>query len=545
MGIFKEKPIAGWAGILVLIAAFLALYEPWWIGVRELFRQEGLYAVQAAEYSLESAVVTAHGVTSQSAFPLFPALVSLLVRLTGAPMEYALRLISIAMLGATAVLVYVAAASERSWRSGCVAAAMFLSSWLAVEKGIDGYPTTTSAFLLLAAQLVFFQFGIRRNSWNQGWILNLALLSLGFLAGGFSVLLYFVFPMFFFRRPLSVRSKFSKPGFAVGMVLLATTVSFWFLSGWELSSRGEALQEFLWRDNSFRDYLVNVLMFPVELPLRLMPWTLIAWIPFCVALQALDETPIFSRYLRTLSFATLGLLWLLPESDPREILFLLGPWSIQVGIHYELAMRRYGFKIRKLLVLSEVFAFLCAGILLVFCFVPEKWLTPFISLEQSLAFRESGGYFLSALAAAALAALLAMAIRCGRRSWPVWLILLLTSVAGGLFYWGIMQPYRAQENDKRRFGETVATALAREPAGKLYKSNILDLYGELYYSKAEVLRILELDELPPSETVVYLISTEFPQYPDRSWINLLSPDYAYRGHRLFLWKGTLRPPVSD
>ena len=56
MGIFKEKPIAGWAGILILIAAFLALYEPWGLGIRELFREEGLYAVQAAEYDLHSAV---------------------------------------------------------------------------------------------------------------------------------------------------------------------------------------------------------------------------------------------------------------------------------------------------------------------------------------------------------------------------------------------------------------------------------------------------------------------------------------------------------
>ena len=545
MGIFKEKPIAGWAGILILIAAFLALYEPWGLGIRELFREEGLYAVQAAEYDLHSAVVTAHGVTSQTAFPLFPALVSLLFRLTGVPMEYALRLVSVIILGATAVLVYFAAASERSWRSGCVAAAMFLSSWLSVEKGTDGYPATTSAFLLLAAQLVFFQFGIRRNSWNQGWIFNLALLSLGFLAGGFPVLLFFVFPMFFFRRPLSVKSKFSKPGFAVGITLLAATVGFWLFSGWELSNRGAMLQEFLWQDNSFQDYLANVLMFPIELPLRLMPWTLIAWIPFCVALQALDETPIFSRYLRTLCFATLGLLWLLPENDPREIFFLLGPWSILVGIHYELAMRRYGFKIRRLLVIGEIFAFFCAALLLTVCFVPEAWLTPFISLGRSLAFREPQSYLLSAAAAAAVTAVLAMAIRHGRNSWPVWLILLLISVAGGLFYWNVMQPYRAQENDKRIFGETVAAALAREPAGKLYKSNILDLYGELYYSGTEVRRILELDELPTTEEVVYLISTEFPQYPDRSWVNLLAPDYSYRGHRLFLWKGTLRPAADN
>ena len=37
-----------------------------------------------------------------------------------------------------------------------------------------------------------------------------------------------------------------------------------------------------------------------------------------------------------------------------------------------------------------------------------------------------------------------------------------------------------------------------------------------------------------------MISTEFPQYPDRSWSNLLPPDYSYRNHRLSLWKGVKR-----
>lgn len=103
-----------------------------------------------------------------------------------------------------------------------------------------------------------------------------------------------------------------------------------------------------------------------------------------------------------------------------------------------------------------------------------------------------------------------------------------------------MHPYRAQEEVKREFGTTIRRALDGQPGGTLYKSNILDLYGELFYSGAKVVKLQSLEELPEDQETVYLISTEFPQYPDRSWSNLLPPDYSYRNHRLSLWKGVKR-----
>lgn len=84
-----------------------------------------------------------------------------------------------------------------------------------------------------------------------------------------------------------------------------------------------------------------------------------------------------------------------------------------------------------------------------------------------------------------------------------------------------MHPYRVQEEVKREFGTTIRRALDGQPGGTLYKSNILDLYGELFYSGAKVVKLQSLEELPEDQETVYLISTEFPQYPDRSWSNLL------------------------
>lgn len=544
MGIYTEKPISRWWGVLILLVVFLAVHEPWLLGMRELFRQEGFYAVQAAEFQPSSTLVTAHGVAVQDAFPLYPALSGLLMRGCGIPVEIALRAVSLLMLAAGAVLTYFAAASERSCRAGLVAAGMYISTFLVLEKAGDGTPATCNAFFLLAAQLLFFQYGIRRTNWNAAWISSLALLGFGFFSGGFRVLLYFVFPMFFFRRPLSVKSKFRKPGFAVGVALVAICILAWCIPYLGMMHR-IPLFHIRFEDFSFYSWLKEVALFPLMLPLRLLPWSLIAWIPFCVALQALDSTPILSRYLRTLVFASLALLWLLPDGNPTELLYLLGPLSILVGINYELGMRRYGFKIRKALVLCGYFTVIAALSIVLVCFVPQEWVAPFLSVSKSLDFAGSKGYRLMAAVAALLLFGIAWSLHRGRQVKPVWLMLLATSAAAGIFCGAVLTPYRAQANDKREFGAVFRKALRGEPATKLYKGNILDLYGELCYVGLPVVKIQELDELPLNDRVVYLVDTEFPQYPERSWSNLLPPDFRYRGHRICIWKGVLRQPEGE
>lgn len=62
-----------------------------------------------------------------------------------------------------------------------------------------------------------------------------------------------------------------------------------------------------------------------------------------------------------------------------------------------------------------------------------------------------------------------------------------------------------------------------ESSGLLYKSNILDLYGELFYSGKEVRKLQEPFRLPAGERVVYLLGTEFPQRPDRIWTICFRP----------------------
>ncbi|MDD3886147.1 MAG: hypothetical protein PHI35_04695 [Victivallaceae bacterium] len=538
MGVYTERSLSRVTGFILLAISFAALFQPWNLEMREFFKLEGLYAACADELTSVFSVVTAHGVVIQNGFPLFPAAGMLLNRVCGLPMETALRLTSIIMLAASTVMIYFAAASDRTPRAGMVAAAMYFSTILVMEKGGEGYPTTMSAFFLLAAQLLFFQFGFRRSNWSAAWIVSLGLMVFAFFSGGFLALVYFVFPMLFLQRPLSVRSKFRKPGFAIGILMLTLPIAAWGLACWNLSQKMQFLYIW-WGDTSMARYLIDVAVFPCELPFRLLPWSIIAWLPFCVMLQSLDTTPIYSRYLRTLTIPTLVLLWLMPDTTPREIIYLLGPLSILVGINYDIGMRRYGTKLRNgILKLAGWTVASMAVAMVVLCLISYELLSLFVRVSLSIDFCRTPEYRMFALGAGLVLVVLAIVLSRGVKTNPVWMTLLLTSVGIGIFYWSVLQPYRAQERSQREMGQAIRTALKAEKTDLIYKDNITGLYGELYYSGCKAVNLTDLENMPQKQ-IVYLLGAEFPQQPNREWTNLLPPDFSYRDHRLFLWKGVL------
>ena len=54
-------------------------------------------------------------------------------------------------------------------------------------------------------------------------------------------------------------------------------------------------------DFSWNKYMMHLISFPVGVIMRLLPWTIFIWAPFCVGLHPLDEHPIYSRFLRTIA----------------------------------------------------------------------------------------------------------------------------------------------------------------------------------------------------------------------------------------------------
>ena len=227
-----ENKISMRTALLILVLLFAVLFVPWLTSKRELFRQEGLYAAVTANYVdnqwTPSAGITAkaHNVAHSDVWPLYPLTVSGLYRL-GVPMESALRIISVTMLGVLALIAGVAAGKRGGIRAGIVAAGCCFGTIFALEKSICGGPETMAACFLLIAQLLFFHYGSRFADWNSAWIAAAFFLTLGFLTAGPVVILFFVFPLIFLRRPLSYSGKFRTPGFLAGTALLVLVVLTW------------------------------------------------------------------------------------------------------------------------------------------------------------------------------------------------------------------------------------------------------------------------------------------------------------------------------
>lgn len=537
-GLYKEFAVPLWIGILLLASATAVIYLPWLGSERELFRNESLHAVIAQEFSVSSPLPTAHHVQQLSEGIIHQAASAFLHRISGLDPVCSLRTISFIMLLLTAILAGLGVPS-RSRRARLAAAAVVVSTLLAIDKSCEGYPATTSAFFLLAAQLAFFYYGIRKANWNMAWLTSAALITLAFFSGGFRLLIYFIFPMLFFRRPLSVKSKFRKAGFVAAVLILSFIVSGYLLQ-FSFNTGKTVLSELLDAGFQSSEYWQEVLSFPLMLPVRLMPWTFILWLPFCVALQAIDQTPIYSRYLRTLTFSTLLLLWLLPHHDAREMIYLIGPLAIQMGIFYDAGTRRYGNRIRKMLIIGEFIillqlcAFVCVFLL------PENVIGSLISISSSLDFRNSNIFRIELFSALACCTALGIFFCCGRRSAPLWLLLLTLSLTTGLFYGSVIKPYRSQDKRKRQLAADIKNVLKNENTSKLYKCDIKGFYGGLFYTGIPVYQLNNVSELPENAETVYLISTEFPQTLDRKWSNLLPPNYTYQKEKIHLWKGVLK-----
>ena len=543
-----ENKIKNRTSLLILAIMFALLFIPWLTGRRELFRQEGLYAAVSANYvdsqwaPAAGISARAHNVAHRDVWPLYPLTVSALYRM-GVPMESALRIISTSMLGILSLLAGIAAGKRSGIRAGIVAAGCCFGTIFALEKSTCGGPETMAACFLLAAQLLFFHYGSRFADWNSAWISAALCLALGFLTAGPLVIIFFAVPLIFLRRPLSYSGKFRTPGFLAGAVLLALVVLTWaFPFGMNLiNSTGNS------RILGFfsRQYWEDLLLFPLLLPLRMLPWSLVMWMPFCVALQAISPVPVFSRYLRTLFFSMAALAWLIPNASSLLIFYLLGPLSILTGLNYELGVRRYSGFLRKTLAAGTLFFPVAALVVIAVLLLPGNMLG-MLGEESKMVFRDTlPGYAYFAWSALALLAVLMVVYWFGRKNLPVWFEVVLICLGIGVIGCVEMLPYRLMEKDWRTLGSDISQALPPD-AGKLFKYEIDGMYCGLFYAGVPIYQLQELDQLNEvEEKTIYLISRQVPEFTDRRWESLLPENYTCRGTPVSLWKGTLRQDDAE
>ena len=547
MAIYEESAPSWKRTALFLALAFLVIYSPLQLTERELYWNEGIYAAVALEMNSFPPVALAHGELVDESFPLFPLLASWGYKLTGLGMESLLRGISVLALAALGGLVWEAGRRAVNIQAAAVAAAAVISSNIIIEKTLDGFPNTLGLVFLFSGWLVWFMYGAVRSQWNFAWVSGCFFCGLAFYTIGWEALLYFFVPLVFMRRPLTVWPRLRKPGFWLGLGLILFFVLLWGVPRWRVGM-DIPFRSLPMESDLFSNYLEHLFMFPFDVAFRFMPWTLLAWAPFCVAYHPLDKNPIFSRFLRTIFITLFFVLWLSPGTNARDITLLAPPLSILIGINYWLLVRRHGWQLQWLFHYLSYVMVLAALVLALFYTLPPACWTSFIPFKGNLSFQSLPHYVtLGWIYSSLLLAIGVYLLWAGFRFY-VWERIFLISVASMLFLWGSLYPYKAQENTKRELGRILKDALNSSFSSGIvvYKDmRISGLYGECYYMGCKIKKLRSYKELPKREHEVFVLSTEVPALPDRTWVNLLPARASYRDTRICLWKGTLTASARD
>lgn len=540
MAIFEEKKIWSWAALVLLALLFLLTYPPWHLGERELFWNEGGYAVAVTEMDSFPPVVTGHGHLLSDTYPLFllPAKAAVLC---GLPMEFTLRFLSVFTYFLLTVLVFLICRRNVGLQAACAAAAVMFTTIIAREKVPEGYPTALTALLLYGGWMVWIESGLGRGNWNLAWILAGLFGGLIFYNAGVSGLIYFFVPLAMQRRPLTVWPKIKGFGFYAGLTLVLLFVLFWWAPrlGFPPDPKADLISEF-----SPGGYLRDLLVFPFNTFLRLMPWSLLLWAPFCAALIPLDNNPLFGKFHRILFLTLLLLIWFNPASKSRDLIYLLPLMATMIGTNYWIVVRRYGKRISRICTFCAwaVIPLALAGI--IYLTLETKTLESILSLVSirvslPLSGKEIPSVLYRGYAECTIALLCGVAaLILIRKKCPLWLTVSLFFCGWFLPYWAVLNPYRAQDRTKSEFAAQVRAVLQDGenllPGRDMVYSNVYGLFPESYYSGFPF-RALEPADLPEDKEVVYMISPDVPANPNRIWIRILDTDY--KKNRLFIYKG--------
>ena len=500
MAFYVEKPLTPFFGVGLLIFAFLACFQPWQLHFAELTKGEGLYAAAALEMDCSKPpVFQAHKVILNNYPPAAPWLTGMAAKFL--PVETALRIWPLVALIATALIGGFAAKNVLDSSAGFTACAMILTASLVLEKFTEFNPLFCAMPFMLGGWLLWFYCGYQRSSWNRAWAAFALCAGLGAWFGGYRVLPLMIIPLIFMRRPLSIKNRFKGWGILILPLILGVFAVLRALPG--VLAGGPLFDWARIEPGSFEEYGWQLLSFPAEAALRFMPWSLLAWAPFCVACQWIAPAPIFGKFLRTITITLFFLIWLTPGGESADMVIIIPPLAVLTGIYACYPVRRYGTTLIQITRLAAaVISIAALGILALYLWHPLAQTLGRLGFERPFDFlgdlQHRVFFGVSALAVFCSAA----AIFHDRgRMLPVWAQTTLLVSMYMLCHWGIAAPYSDQVLRRHELGFTVAAAVTpvaeenqMEPL--VYKFNINDLYTEAIYSGLPFAAISSLDELP-------------------------------------------------
>ncbi len=540
----------------IILICFFFIYPLFQIGLRELRWDEGYYAAMAVEMDLLRPETVAQGELIAS-FPLFPWITALTYKLAPVGIEFGLRLVSVLSIAAISIVVWQTARKALSEDAGLLAAAATFSSAIVIEKGLDGYPDMLGNVFLFAAWTTWFNMGAVKNRWNAAWILSFLFCGLAFYSIGWKALFFFALPLFFMRRPLTVWSRLMRPGFFAGLGILLCFILIWLVP--MLARRAEMPFRSLSLGISDKnDFIFQVLYFPLELPTRLLPWSLLAWPAFCVAYQPLEKNQVFSRFMRTIFVSISFALCFMPDLDWRNATVLAAPSAVLAAINYPLLVRRHGNLIVTLL--KFIFLLLIPLSALIFALHLICMLDSFFpGSAMKYIFIEKAGDFnlkevlggelfkrvnLFAMIESVIVMAVAIFMHKGKLyKLPVWTSILILVSSLIACYWMLIAPFQAHDQDSRKLAKTIEAMIGtslQSGSAVIYKSpEIKGLNAPFLYLNCRVKKLSKsFDEIPIQENKVYAVSPEVPVSKDRTWKSLNSAPLMYKKHELNLWEGT-------
>lgn len=519
--------------LVILFGVLTFMFQVWNLPIRDLAQSEGFYAAVASEMDSARPMSIAHGVAIKNQYFLYPYVCAFLKSHLPFDLTVILRYTNFFFLGATALLLALGAGVTRDFKAGLIAPAMFCANLYIFFLSQTAGPQMMGLFFLFAAQSAWIYFGFVKGHWNISWVISLTLVSCGFLTSGVKIPVYFFLPLFFLHRPLKLSSKINNKGFVLGMIILGAGVLCLTLP-FLLYAR-EYTWDYISADyRGMSNFLLNILLSPLYMILLIMPWPLLIWIPFCAAIRPLEKTPIYNHYFRVVFITDFIVILFNPFSTMGDFVFVLPSLVLLCAITYDTAVRRYSVEMRRLTtVCGYITAFLAAG-LIIYCFCPYENLVKYVNL---MPLNNGKEHIFSAILAFLV---LSVWIYHYRRNGQLWLIMLFTGCAIAFFARLTVIPTLNNDRSRSMLGKAICDAMTSDNAPDtaiIYKNDILDLYNETYYTGRTIRKINNLANIDKKEPAIYLLTPEFPQYPERTWKNLY--ETTYRGRKLYLFRGDI------
>lgn len=571
----EPQPTRKRLGLLILTAAILYFFG---LGILEIrLADEAFYA------ALSRSVIQGQNIFPNSlsgvevkAFPLYPWLVTLCAGLKPPVTALAVRLPALLSIWGLATLAGLTARRLKDNQAGFIAAAVVLFSFASMKMGLRGQPEPLHALIITAAWIVWYLLGPQKQQWTQAWLCSLALVFLDIMTIGAQAIILFYLPILLTRVPHLVKRQLIRPPhlLSLGLFLL---VLFIYLTTTGLPIWGQddvctrAASKFY--TEGFFHHLV---FFPLKFAVYFLPWTMFAWSPFCEAQLQYEPKGSPGGFLRAIVVPLFVICWLLPSRSALHLMPLLGPMAILIGFHFEITVRRLHDAYTRIMDWAAWGLLIFAGLALCFWLVlaNPNWLVHLTSHLPSPRFLADLNKPLFVYFPIVFTVFITARYLLPRHDAPSFSVgtrLLLTVLGTGLLsiatfmpYKGMFTDYRCDhayalmkyDNGKRRAELAKLTTAHANLQDFVFDRDVQKIYlnspelflAESFYFHCPVKFVASpATDIPADEETVYLLTSELPIAPERSWDIIsgpidMTPKYELaRKIRLRLYRGKLRP----